>query len=651
VPSKLSLFLVELKRRKVTRVAFTYLIVGVGVVEGADTIGSPLGLPTWVLPALSLLVVVGFPIALVLAWALEVTPQGIQRTSELSPDELDSRLEAVWSPGSWLLTGFGAVILLGVGYWAFFRGGEGSPPPEDRIAVLPFQNLTGDPELDELGVVAAHWMTDGLSRASGVPVIATSNVLQLLKVRGEGVTDQEVAASLGAGTVVSGVFTREGSELELRAQIVQLPGGEVLQSVQASGPADEPMAAVEALRQRVMGALALSSDRTFREAIHQIPSYEAYQAMARGVEEFLRWNMAEALPHFLRAYQLDTTFFAPLVFAAATAGNQGDLARVDSVLRIAGTRLDGATPPEMLQFEWLSADLAGDWERKLEAIRSLSRENPSFYAFDRGNTALDAGRPEEALRAMEGGDPDHPYWGRFPHVWRNLSIADQKTGRYREALEAARTGEERFPEDLILRGLEIRALIALGRMDEVGALLDEVGGMEPDTYTTPGAVLRDVTANLARRGHAEESVALAERALDWYRARDPDGYRLSRAQALLLADRPEEALALPEPLAEENPDSLSVRGYLGMALARTGDSAGAEAELRWLEGVERPYLRGQDTYWRTVILAHLGRKDEAIRLLRRAFQEGVSHRGLSDDSNLRPLWGSEAFEAFAAPRD
>ena len=62
--SKFSLFFAELKRRRVIRVAVAYALVGVGVVEGADIIGSPLGLPEWIIPAFSLLVVVGFPIAL-----------------------------------------------------------------------------------------------------------------------------------------------------------------------------------------------------------------------------------------------------------------------------------------------------------------------------------------------------------------------------------------------------------------------------------------------------------------------------------------------------------------------------------------------------------------------------------------------------------
>jgi hypothetical protein len=69
----------ELKRRKVTRVAVAYALAGVGVVEGADIIGTPLGLPEWVIPAFSLLVVIGFPIALVLAWALDAlafSPKG-----------------------------------------------------------------------------------------------------------------------------------------------------------------------------------------------------------------------------------------------------------------------------------------------------------------------------------------------------------------------------------------------------------------------------------------------------------------------------------------------------------------------------------------------------------------------------------------------
>jgi len=119
VASKLSLFLAELKRRKVTRVAVVYALVGLGVIEGASMI-----LPTLQLnagyPYIVILVLFGFPIALVLAWALEVTPQGIQKTSDLPPDQLASQTPGEWRVSSWVLTGMGMVAVLAVGYFVLF---------------------------------------------------------------------------------------------------------------------------------------------------------------------------------------------------------------------------------------------------------------------------------------------------------------------------------------------------------------------------------------------------------------------------------------------------------------------------------------------------------------------------------------------------
>ena len=159
-----------------------------------------------------------------------------------------------------------------------------------------------------------------------------------------------------------------------------------------------------------------------------------------------------------------------------------------------------------------------------------------------------------------------------------------------------------------------------------------------------------MAAALTRFGHQEESREMAERAYDWYQLRDPVEYRRQSAEALLLANRPQEALDLLRPLVGEYPDSLEYRGLRGIALALTGDADGSSAEVGWLEALEVPYLFGADTYWRAAILAHLGRKDEAVRLLRQAYREGRDLRERSTDPNLMPLWGHEQFEQFVAPR-
>ena len=97
---------------------------------------------------------------------------------------------------------------------------------------------------------------------------------------------------------------------------------------------------------------------------------------------------------------------------------------------------------------------------------------------------------------------------------------------------------------------------------------------------------------------------------------------------------------------------MNTHGLHGIALALTGDQAGAEAAARWCEELDRPYLRGLNTYWRAAILAHLDRKDEAVRLRRQAFEEGQSYFAMPApaDLNFQPLWGHEPYEQLIAPK-
>jgi tetratricopeptide (TPR) repeat protein len=189
-------------------------------------------------------------------------------------------------------------------------------------------------------------------------------------------------------------------------------------------------------------------------------------------------------------------------------------------------------------------------------------------------------------------------------------------------------------------------------LDEIRPLLDTVQGMEPDaTGWHPGRVFRFAATYLDRSGHPEEARALAERALDWVSARSPDGYVHERTRILsFLLGRPGDALALLESLVEEYPESVPFHGRLGVALALTEDREGAEAEATWLEELDSPYLFGENTYWRAAILANLGRKDEAVLLLRRAYQEGRSRYDISADLFFKPIWGYEPYEAVVAPR-
>ncbi len=525
------------------------------------------------------------------------------------------------------------------------------------MAVFPFENLSGDPELDGMGEYAAFGISDGLSRMDESQPVSQDAVRRVLQSAGEDASAREIAADLGAGTSVTGVFFSRDDTLELRAEITAVGSGEVIHTVDASGRADDPSEVVETLRQRVMGAVAtmLGDDRSTL-AISRPLSYQAYQAWARATERFDALDWPGFLHQCREAYRLDTTFMAPLMGMVTAYGNLGRPTDQDSILSILEHRRSELRPGNLVMLEYLHGWMSDDPERMLEALRVVVRDHDRGWWITLLGTLVNRGRPEEALQLWEDyreGRISAPRrWTslELPPFWMALAAAQHVTGRYREELATARHARELMPDAVRLRLPEIRALVALDRWEEARSLIDEVENIEQPSSPrgwSPVLVVYWVGADMARHGHAVEARAAAERVISWLRSRDPEGSPFEMANALLLADRPAEALELAQPLVEEYPDEVWAHRLLGIALARTGDRPGAEAEARWLEELERPYLKGDHIRLRAAIVAHLGQKELAVRLLRQAI---FSFRRLHYDPDYAPLWGYDPFERLIAPR-
>jgi hypothetical protein len=147
---KIDNFFAELKRRNVYKVAVAYAVVGWLVIQIGSTVLPTFHAPEWVAQVLLVFVILGFPIALVLAWAFEITPEGIKLESEVSPNEPITRQTGRKIVG---LTIVVAVIAAGLFAFQLFRPrltSTGAPAattsaiPEKSIAVLPFENLSDD---------------------------------------------------------------------------------------------------------------------------------------------------------------------------------------------------------------------------------------------------------------------------------------------------------------------------------------------------------------------------------------------------------------------------------------------------------------------------------------------------------------------------
>lgn len=504
-----------------------------------------------------------------------------------------------------------------------------------RILVIPFENRTGDPALDPVGTIAADWIVQGLARTDVVDVVPSFRALQLLQaLSGEGRSEdastrtRTLAHALGAGTAVAGTYYLRGGSLEFQAQLIDVRRGRLLQAVDGvRGPQSDPMIAIDELRSRTAGAVDFQFDARLRPVVrsaHRPPRYEAYLAFAAGMDQRSGMEWRQSLAHFRRSFALDTTFTLALFLAAIEDLNLHEFAQADTLIRIFGRSRERLSTLDRLFLEWIEPQIRGDLPGVLEAARKLV---PYGYGGQMALDALNANRPQEAREALEGLNTD-----LLPDMWdlatgRRRTEADHRLGSYRRELSAAKRSSKRHPGRVEPVLWEMRALVALGRVQQARERLEEALAMPPQFDWPPGEIMLRAADELRAHGQARAAREILLRALAWYRTL-PDSqamvprHRRYRAAALLRADSLEAAEAAFRALAADSPEDTYYIASVAVALARRGERRAASAIAQTALNRNPPYDFGHHLYERARIEAQLGNADEAIKLLRRAFADG-----------------------------
>src|SRR5256714_15233032 len=185
-------FFEEVKRRKVYRVAAGYVVVAGGLIQLASAVFPAWELPNWTLRLVILLLLVGFPIALILAWALEVTPEGIRTTQPL-PSGQRRRRNIV------ALVGIGVVVSAAAGFFLLPRAS--AHRIDKSIAVLPFENFSDDKENAYFADGIQDDILTNLSKIGDLKVISRTSVMPY---RGKDKNVREIGKALGVSAILEG---------------------------------------------------------------------------------------------------------------------------------------------------------------------------------------------------------------------------------------------------------------------------------------------------------------------------------------------------------------------------------------------------------------------------------------------------------------
>lgn len=447
-PSRWQIFLAELKRRRVLHVAAIYGGTAFVVLQAADLVFPRLGLPDWTVTLVVALALVGFPLVVAFTWTFEAGREGVRRTDPATPGELEAIIRQPrsrrWTAGVAALVGLLLLLVGGAVTLGLLGGEEGS---YDSIAVLPFANLSGDPENEYFGDGLAEELLNALAGIEGLKVAARTSAFALKNTT---LDMRAIGDTLGVATVVEGSVRRSAERIRITAQLIDARTGYHLWSETYDRPMTELFAVQSELAGQIVRALAIElsvQDSTLHRG--GTADVEAYDLYLLGRQKWATREvpaLREAIVHFEAALARDSSF------ALAWSGLAD---AIDALAWRAPDALDQVPHAKYAAQRALvlDSDLAEGWA----SLGVL------WLDFDRDWAAA-----ELALRRAIALKPSYA----TPYRW--LSDLLRNTGRLAEAATVAERAAELDPLATIHLMGHAQALLAMRRWEAARARYREV---------------------------------------------------------------------------------------------------------------------------------------------------------------------------------
>ena len=586
-------FFEEVKRRKVYRVAVAYVIAAGGIIQLASAAFPAWELPNWALRLVIVSLLIGFPIALILAWAFDVTPQGIKTTPTPALPGAHRRRNVI------MLAATGVIISAAAGFFLLPRAV--ARKLDKSIAVLPFENLSDDKE----NAFFADGMQDdiltNLSKIGDLKVISRTSVMGY---RGKTANVREIGKQLGVSNILEGSVRRSGNKVRVNVQLIDANSDEHIWASDYDRDVTDVFAIQTDLAQKITDALQAKLSPAEKSRIERKPTEngEAYLAFVQAhdlqneFEDLEKLKQSEKL--YARAIQLDPKFAL-----AIARYSQLESWIVHTFERTPERREKARTLAQ--QALQLQPDLP---EAHLAMGFSLYYGDNEF---------------EAALKEFEIAQRDLP---NEAEVYLALGAIQRRLGKWPESTANLEKAANLNPKDSwVLQNLAFNYQM-LRNFDAANKTIDRGLKVNPG-----GLGLWETKSKLAIAEKGDLSVSeQAFQAVKSMPMNNEEKLRIAggRADVFLLERKYQEGLREAESASDDLlapiPAALCGKYYLiGFARKALHDEPGARAAfLKAKELVEAPLKQSPDSPDLRIqlakILAYLGEKDAALNEARRA---------------------------------
>ena len=621
-------FFEEVQRRKVYRVAAAYIIAAGFIIQIGSAVFPAWELPNWTFRLVVVLLLIGFPISLILAWAYDVTPQGIRATPTPSAPGAHRRRNVI------MLVATGVVISAAAGFFLLPRAS--ARKIDKSIAVLPFENLSDDKENAFFADGIQDDILTNLSKIGDLKVISRTSVMSY---RGKAPNIREIAKALGVSNILEGSVRRSGNRVRVNVQLINADNDEHMWAEDYDRDLTDVFAIQTDLAQKITSALQAKLSPAEKARIDRRPTQnpDAYLLFVQAHDyanrpDLFRDTSLKAEQLFEKATKLDPDFAAALAglsmieswmyhsFDPTPARREKARAAANEALRL---QPDLPEAHLALGFSYYYGDR--DYERALAEFAIAKRDLPNDAKVYMAIGAIQRrqGKWAESTANLEKAAELDPKDGS---VLLNLAYSYMATRNFEAADKTFDRGIEAVPQSFSSRAL--KSELAIRWKGDFSVAEKELAsvppGIDPDGIVT---LSRVSVLTLQRKfpealqviqqfreetlpGHGSAPCPKAFLEAMVYR------YQGDKVRAQAAFDR---ARVVAEQLVRENPEDAARHGQLGFILAGLGRKEEAIREgkraVELLPESQDAFDGPEATAALAQIYAWTGERDQAFSLL------------------------------------
>jgi serine/threonine-protein kinase len=443
-------FFAELRRRNVYRVAAAYGVVSWLLVQIATQVFPFFDIPIWATRLVIVVLMLGFPVALIIAWIYELTPQGLQRTDEVAPAK--SIAHSTGRKMDFVIIGV-LLTVIGIMAWRHYHPAQPdlTKSAEKSIAILPFLDISPAKDQEYFSDGITEQIIDSLAHIHGLFVVARTTAFSF-KNKNSDIRD--IGRQLQVTHVLEGSVRHGKDRVRVAAQLIDVATGFHLWSETFDSTEKDLLLLQSDVARKVAAALQielhLAENTQLAKPLTQNP--EAYDSYLRG-RYLLNKRTADSIQKgrelFEQAVAQDPSFalgHAGIADSYILLGKLGVISpaeasakawtEVSSALAIDDNLAEGHVSRGILlaEFEWNWAAAEKDYRRALE-LNSNSASAHHWY----GRALGEIGRSDEALREIDAAEKLDP---RSPFIRTSKAKILGAAHRYQEAIEECRRALE-----------------------------------------------------------------------------------------------------------------------------------------------------------------------------------------------------------------